>query len=67
MASFIRVALVDAAAHPERLEAWQAVAARLAEGTGDAPPKKPGRPRTSAAPVEPIPEKPAPKKKPKGK
>lgn len=69
VASFIRVALVDAAAHPERLEAWQLVAARLAEGTGDTPPKKPGRPKTVTAerPVADEPESPAPKKKPRKK
>lgn len=43
VASFIRVALVDAAAHPERVPDWQAVAARLAVAA-DPGRRKPGRP-----------------------
>jgi hypothetical protein len=47
VASFIRVALIEAAAHAgERVEAWGKIAARLAEGEpGKPPPKKPGRPK----------------------
>jgi hypothetical protein len=43
LASFIRVALIEAAAHPERIEEWKAIAERLMAA---APPeqKKPGRP-----------------------
>lgn len=45
VASFLRVVAIDAAAHPERMAAWQAIADRLS-----AVPKgrnKPGRPRKS--------------------
>lgn len=48
VASFIRVALVDAAAHvEERLSAWQSISDELMKGTGTEPPKKPGRPKKS--------------------
>lgn len=45
VASFIRVALIEAAENPERVEAWLAIAARLAESGGDRP--RPGRPKKS--------------------
>jgi hypothetical protein len=48
VASFIRVALVvDAANIEARVEEWQKMATRLAAGTGDEPPKRPGRPKKS--------------------
>lgn len=45
VASFIRVAMVDAAAHPERVDEWRRIADLLMEGTGESPPKRPGRPK----------------------
>jgi len=48
VASFLRVVAVEsAAAHadPKRLAAWAEIAARLAQGTGAEPPKRPGRPK----------------------
>lgn len=42
VASFVRVALVETAAHPERVAEWQKVAARLTAEGADLP--KPGRP-----------------------
>lgn len=46
VASFIRVALIDAAANAEeRSKAWGEVADRIAAGTPESPPKKPGRPK----------------------
>lgn len=46
VASFIRVALVELTAHPDRVPAWQAVAARLAaEDTGRAKPGRPKKPK----------------------
>lgn len=47
VASFIRVALVEAAAHPERVVAWGDIAARIAAGKPNEPPKRPGRPKGS--------------------
>ncbi len=66
VASFIRVALVESAASEGRVDAWKAIAERLALGTGDGPPKRPGRPRSAPA-AEAAPDKPATKKRPKGK
>ena len=44
VASFIRVALIESAAHPERVAEWSSIATRLAEEAGDDRPK-PGRPK----------------------
>jgi hypothetical protein len=50
VASFVRVALVEASRHPERADLWRAVAAELSGGGAAEPesspagPKKRGRP-----------------------
>lgn len=45
VASFVRVALLDAVGDPSRVDAWRAVAERLAAGDERNPPKRPGRPK----------------------
>ncbi len=45
VASFIRVALVETVECTERIEEWKKIAERLMRGTGDTPPKRPGRPK----------------------
>jgi hypothetical protein len=48
VASLMRVLVVDATEHPERVEAWKAIAERLARAAPPAQPK-PGRPRQKKA------------------
>lgn len=56
VASFIRVALVEAAAHPERKAAWEKIAADIA---ANPPPdrRKPGRPKDTPPPTAEPPKK----------
>lgn len=51
VAAFIRVALIESAAHPERVQEWLAIAERLAEEGSDRP--GPGRPKKADAPKKP--------------
>jgi len=44
VASFVRVAMIETARHPERVEAWQAVAKELNNAADEAELPKPGRP-----------------------
>lgn len=45
VASFARLALLDAADHPERVADLAQLFERLAVGSAELPPKKPGRPK----------------------
>lgn len=45
VASFVRVAMIETARHPERVEAWQTVAKELNDAADEAELPKPGRPR----------------------
>ncbi len=48
VASFIRVALIEAAAHLGRVDAWKVIADRIVKEAEDAGVARPGRPKDDA-------------------